>query len=166
MTGHERSPSRRRRRRPPRTPSRESGLVARRAPGRRSARSPAGAGRGDRARVLSSGSLQFRTDRGGGRGGRRRDPDRHARRDRRLLPGSRPPRAGREADRGRPRPRRGPCPARAPGRPGDRKSTRLNSSHEWISYAVFCLKKKKKTYITTPMKKKKKKQKKKKHKNI
>src|SRR5207247_5602049 len=23
--------------------------------------------------------------------------------------------------------------------PGDRKSTRLNSSHEWISYAVFCL---------------------------
>src|SRR5207247_10120117 len=23
---------------------------------------------------------------------------------------------------------------------GDRKSTRLNSSHEWISYAVFCLK--------------------------
>src|SRR6266536_4475630 len=28
--------------------------------------------------------------------------------------------------------------------PRDRKSTRLNSSHEWISYAVFCLKKKKK----------------------
>src|SRR5438105_5428623 len=25
----------------------------------------------------------------------------------------------------------------------DRKSTRLNSSHEWRSYAVFCLKKKK-----------------------
>src|SRR6266849_4853731 len=25
---------------------------------------------------------------------------------------------------------------------GDRKSTRLNSSHEWSSYAVFCLKKK------------------------
>src|SRR5438105_8781950 len=24
----------------------------------------------------------------------------------------------------------------------DRKSTRLNSSHEWISYAVFCLKNK------------------------
>src|SRR5438105_7901604 len=23
----------------------------------------------------------------------------------------------------------------------DRKSTRLNSSHEWISYAIFCLKK-------------------------
>src|SRR5688572_32741696 len=28
--------------------------------------------------------------------------------------------------------------------PGDRKSTRLNSSHSQISYAVFCLKKKKK----------------------
>src|SRR6266496_2924983 len=28
----------------------------------------------------------------------------------------------------------------------DRKSTRLNSSHVEISYAVFCLKKKKKTY--------------------
>src|SRR5207247_5030915 len=27
-------------------------------------------------------------------------------------------------------------------RVGDRKSTRLNSSHEWISYAVFCLQKK------------------------
>src|SRR5438105_11560592 len=32
----------------------------------------------------------------------------------------------------------------------DRKSTRLNSSHEWISYAVFCLKKKKKKYGTRP----------------
>src|SRR5258708_24673178 len=28
--------------------------------------------------------------------------------------------------------------------PADRKSTRLNSSHQIISYAVFCLKKKKK----------------------
>src|SRR2546422_4482297 len=28
----------------------------------------------------------------------------------------------------------------------DRKSTRLNSSHGYISYAVFCLKKKKKTH--------------------
>src|SRR2546422_1376045 len=28
----------------------------------------------------------------------------------------------------------------------DRKSTRLNSSHGYISYAVFCLKKKKKPY--------------------
>src|SRR3712207_7957496 len=31
---------------------------------------------------------------------------------------------------------------------GDRKSTRLNSSHANISYAVFCLKKKKKTTPT------------------
>src|SRR3712207_7486849 len=30
---------------------------------------------------------------------------------------------------------------------GDRKSTRLNSSHANISYAVFCLKKKKKSEI-------------------
>src|SRR2546422_3837203 len=30
---------------------------------------------------------------------------------------------------------------------GDRKSTRLNSSHGYISYAVFCLKKKKKKQI-------------------
>src|SRR2546422_3114788 len=34
---------------------------------------------------------------------------------------------------------RGECPFA-----GDRKSTRLNSSHGYISYAVFCLKKKKK----------------------
>src|SRR5207244_11007635 len=32
--------------------------------------------------------------------------------------------------------------------PEDRKSTRLNSSHQIISYAVFCLKKKKKIRIT------------------
>src|SRR2546427_2400873 len=30
--------------------------------------------------------------------------------------------------------------------PADRKSTRLNSSHSQISYAVFCLKKKKKKW--------------------
>src|SRR3989442_3378154 len=35
-----------------------------------------------------------------------------------------------------------PCPAGSAGE-GDRKSTRLNSSHVRISYAVFCLKKKK-----------------------
>src|SRR5438105_8208917 len=35
-------------------------------------------------------------------------------------------------------------PYRQADRATDRKSTRLNSSHEWISYAVFCLKKKKK----------------------
>src|SRR5256886_9781173 len=38
-----------------------------------------------------------------------------------------------------------PLPAQPPPFP-DRKSTRLNSSHSQISYAVFCLKKKKKTH--------------------
>src|SRR5947208_4152818 len=46
-----------------------------------------------------------------------------------------------------------PVPAGSPQLPRpDRKSTRLNSSHQIISYAVFCLKKKttkKKTYYTT-----------------
>src|SRR2546422_8407201 len=32
----------------------------------------------------------------------------------------------------------------------DRKSTRLNSSHGYISYAVFCLKKKNKYTFTAP----------------
>src|SRR2546426_12148438 len=36
---------------------------------------------------------------------------------------------------------------RRPGGVVDRKSTRLNSSHLVISYAVFCLKKKKKNHI-------------------
>src|SRR2546430_3056135 len=51
-----------------------------------------------------------------------------------------PPHQGRV---GQPR-ARGPC---APV--GDRKSTRLNSSHSQISYAVFCLKKKKNTQMTS-----------------
>src|SRR5688572_32772539 len=34
----------------------------------------------------------------------------------------------------------------------DRKSTRLNSSHSQISYAVFCLKKKNRYTTTTPTK--------------
>src|SRR5690606_41269145 len=37
-----------------------------------------------------------------------------------------------------------------PRRIVDRKSTRLNSSHVKISYAVFCLKKKKKVTLDTP----------------
>src|SRR5437588_6393504 len=45
------------------------------------------------------------------------------------------------ADAGRPR-RDGAC-----RRPRDRKSTRLNSSHTVISYAVFCLKKKTKMRV-------------------
>src|SRR6266511_5958933 len=36
------------------------------------------------------------------------------------------------------------CPRCSPCSASDRKSTRLNSSHVKISYAVFCLKKKKK----------------------
>src|SRR6266480_5260535 len=40
---------------------------------------------------------------------------------------------------------------------GDRKSTRLNSSHMSISYAVFCLKKKKKKFLSFIFLKKKKK---------
>src|SRR5216684_2842954 len=36
----------------------------------------------------------------------------------------------------------------APGRRTDRKSTRLNSSHGYISYAVFCLKKKNHQHLT------------------
>src|SRR5215475_11751098 len=40
--------------------------------------------------------------------------------------------------------------------PSDRKSTRLNSSHVKISYAVFCLKKKKKTHTSEFFTKKKK----------
>src|SRR3712207_7869917 len=38
-------------------------------------------------------------------------------------------------------------PGAAPHGARDRKSTRLNSSHANISYAVFCLKKKKKTIL-------------------
>src|SRR5690606_41073994 len=51
------------------------------------------------------------------------------------------------------RPRRGIAPRRrgqvTQGAGRDRKSTRLNSSHVKISYAVFCLKKKKeKNYVS------------------
>src|SRR5256885_12120269 len=65
----------------------------------------------------------------------------------RSLP--RPRRGGRQRGRGRPGPRRRRRGARGlPAQPRrrDRKSTRLNSSHLVISYAVFCLKKKK-TYL-------------------
>src|SRR6266852_6803576 len=42
--------------------------------------------------------------------------------------------------------RRSRWPTRVTTATSDRKSTRLNSSHGSISYAVFCLKKKKRTY--------------------
>src|SRR5690606_41803631 len=47
--------------------------------------------------------------------------------------------SARSSHRGR---RSVPCPGADLPSPGDRKSTRLNSSHVKISYAVFCLKKK------------------------
>src|SRR2546429_5059369 len=61
--------------------------------------------------------------------------------------------------RGRRRPRRArPCRSPRSGSGGsaspapasDRKSTRLNSSHGYISYAVFCLKKKKDVHSGPP----------------
>src|SRR5690348_17546703 len=62
-----------------------------------------------------------------------------------------PRRAHAEGDRHRARGARRAAPPPPRGRAGvrgdrlrDRKSTRLNSSHPSISYAVFCLKKKKK----------------------
>src|SRR6266403_4338464 len=61
--------------------------------------------------------------------------------------------------RSRGRPRRPPSarPGRAWSDARDRKSTRLNSSHVEISYAVFCLKKKKKKKMNLLYKTKKKK---------
>src|SRR2546430_8084347 len=55
-----------------------------------------------------------------------------------------------ESDRHRPPSLPSPASGGGKGRGGaDRKSTRLNSSHSQISYAVFCLKKKKKKYKTS-----------------
>src|SRR2546430_13149476 len=42
-----------------------------------------------------------------------------------------------------------PSPSAASPASADRKSTRLNSSHSQISYAVFCLKKKKSQHTST-----------------
>src|SRR3712207_8831171 len=61
----------------------------------------------------------------------------------RQADGPVPDEGGTEAGRGVVEPAEQPDPDVL----GDRKSTRLNSSHANISYAVFCLKKKKKTYI-------------------
>src|SRR5256885_3579412 len=59
-------------------------------------------------------------------------------------------RGGHSAGTGRHAQRR-PTIRPARGGPEDRKSTRLNSSHLVISYAVFCLKKKKTIYVTHPV---------------
>src|SRR5688572_32004247 len=48
---------------------------------------------------------------------------------------------------------RGRCTSANWTSPSDRKSTRLNSSHSQISYAVFCLKKKKKNKNTNSFRK-------------
>src|SRR5215216_7498067 len=64
----------------------------------------------------------------------------------------RPAREARRDPRGRGARRARPAPA-------DRKSTRLNSSHQIISYAVFCLKKKKQKTKRREEKKDKKKEK-------
>src|SRR2546426_8156609 len=69
----------------------------------------------------------------------RRGSDKHAPHTGTLRPRTRPEACG--ALRG--------SAATAPGLPRDRKSTRLNSSHLVISYAVFCLKKKKRTTTNT-----------------
>src|SRR2546430_11352779 len=64
-------------------------------------------------------------------------------------------RRGDQGERDQRRPERlprGECErrrGRRNGRRPDRKSTRLNSSHSQISYAVFCLKKKKKDITGT-----------------
>src|SRR2546430_10008197 len=70
------------------------------------------------------------------KGAPRADPDGHLREDGRILEAP-----AREAGDTGGRPAEGRVEA---GTGEDRKSTRLNSSHSQISYAVFCLKKKKK----------------------
>src|SRR3712207_8275600 len=77
--------------------------------------------------------------RSGGRGPRRRRGARGRRR------------AAERGDGGRLGPGRGDRLRLTRARRGDRKSTRLNSSHANISYAVFCLKKKKKFRHSTPL---------------
>src|SRR5437899_10153124 len=78
----------------------------------------------------------FRSDQGG----------RHPRDQRRAARLG--PRSGRPRDRDVHGAPRAVAPLRRRRRDEDRKSTRLNSSHLGISYAVFCLKKKKKNTNT------------------
>src|SRR3712207_7485317 len=62
-----------------------------------------------------------------------------------AAPDGRAPRGDLGEERGAGRRRPADAWSRFPHSAEDRKSTRLNSSHANISYAVFCLKKKKKT---------------------
>src|SRR2546430_7532757 len=95
---------------------------------------------------LSGGARQHGRDQGAGRGAvGGAYPARGA-----ELPGKRPHHAAalhrrtRPGETGRGARQQGPEAARTQAGAGrDRKSTRLNSSHSQISYAVFCLKKKK-----------------------
>src|SRR5256886_5695176 len=92
----------------------------------------------------------FRSERTRDRGAGRRRPAQPARRHR--------PHGGeaRHPVRGRPVLHLRRTGRRLRARRGDRKSTRLNSSHSQISYAVFCLKKKKKKQRNFSLEKKKK----------
>src|SRR2546430_12727200 len=56
----------------------------------------------------------------------------------------------RNGARGRRERTTGRCDEAGVGGRGDRKSTRLNSSHSQISYGVLCLEKKKKPNLTPP----------------
>src|SRR5256885_13266426 len=60
-----------------------------------------------------------------------------------LFRSARPPPAGSQQGRDG----REPCSTKKRSIMADRKSTRLNSSHLVISYAVFCLKKKKQSHF-------------------
>src|SRR5690606_40805656 len=117
---------------------------------------------GDPFRCLVRGGFGGRAHLGLSPGGRRPDRARHqpegasvgrlgAGRRRRVAVGG--PGSARRPQPGRPRPSalsrmaQPTIPLRPTEVTGlDRKSTRLNSSHVKISYAVFCLKKKKKDY--------------------
>src|SRR5438445_5296298 len=75
-------------------------------------------------------------------------PGHHAARDAHRL-ARRAQGAGRDALRGAGAVRGRPGPLRLGHEEADRKSTRLNSSHANISYAVFCLKKKRTHQLRT-----------------
>src|SRR5215467_12959090 len=85
-------------------------------------------------------------------------PNRSPTRPREPAPVSVPPNRSLRSNGKPPAPPAPPAPGdrKPPPKSEDRKSTRLNSSHLVISYAVFCLKKKK--YNNTPLPSSKKKQ--------